>query len=300
MAIASSSTNLELDAIGSRSRLLQGQLILRPLRAWKCPSRFRSAASEAEDTDLGRLIGQGRAKIPDSGHGPADVITDEGSPFLTPELLDAQVTEATDVAAWMKDEKAEQEAEDRSPFLTPKLPGRPGHRAHGRRGLDEGRKGGTGGRGTGARSSPPSSMDAQVTEATDVAAWMKDEKAEQEAEAWQAGTTAEAGRAGQGPGVGQVTVGVAELLQLWDTAAALDQLTRGMARQTHLQRGELVEPTMTPALPEWELEGEDTVPMTLPPPDRTPSRNNADNGGTRSTTSSPKLCKPHSSREITP
>ena len=109
-------------------------------------------------------------------------------------------------------------------------------------------------------------LDAQDTEATDIAAWMEDEKAEQEAEAWQAGTTAEAGRAGQGPGVIQVTVGAAELLQLWDTAAALDQRMRDMVRQALLQRGALIEPAMAPALPGWELEGEDPVPMTLPAP----------------------------------
>jgi hypothetical protein len=112
----------------------------------------------------------------------------------------------------------------------------------------------------------PDFLDARDTEATDVAAWMEDEKAEHEAEPWQTGTTAEAGRAGQGSGVGQVTVGVAGLLQLWDTAAALDQRMRDMVRQTLLQRGGLVEPAMTPVLPEWELEGEDPVPMTLPAP----------------------------------
>lgn len=118
----------------------------------------------------------------------------------------------------------------------------------------------------------PELLDARDTEATDVAAWMEDEKAEHEAEAWQAGTTAEAGRAGQGPGVGQVTVDAAGLLQLWDTAAALDQRMRDMVRQTLLQRGGLVEPAMTPGLPEWELEGEDPVPMTLPAPPPDPKQ----------------------------
>jgi len=92
----------------------------------------------------------------------------------------------------------------------------------------------------------PELLDVQDTEAADVAAWLEDEdeKVEEEdeetaaweAEAWEAGTSAEAGAAGQGPGLGQVTVGVAELLQLWDTAAALDQRIRHMVRQTLLQR----------------------------------------------------------------
>jgi hypothetical protein len=99
---------------------------------------------------------------------------EEGSPFITPELLDVQETEAADVRAWLEDEDEEVEEEE-----TP--------------------------------------------------AW--------EAEAWEAGMSAEAGAAGQGPGLGRVTVGVAELLQLWDTAAALDQRIRRMARQILLQRG---------------------------------------------------------------
>lgn len=116
----------------------------------------------------------------------------------------------------------------------------------------------------------PELLDVQDTEAADVAAWLEDEdeKVEEEdeetaaweAEAWEAGTSAEAGAAGQGPGLGQVTVGVAELLQLWDTAAALDQRIRHMVRQTLLQRGGLVELAMAPAVPEWELDGEEFTP----------------------------------------
>ena len=50
----------ELDAIGSRSRLIQGQLILRPLQRVEMSEPLPvEPTSEAEDTDLSRLTGQG-------------------------------------------------------------------------------------------------------------------------------------------------------------------------------------------------------------------------------------------------
>lgn len=113
----------------------------------------------------------------------------------------------------------------------------------------------------------PELPEVQDTEATDVAAWREDQDEEAEAEdeetaAWPARTSAEAGRAGQRPGPGLVTVGVAELLQVWDTAAALDQRIRQMVRQTLLlQRGGLIEPAMAPAVPEWELDREESTPQ---------------------------------------